>query len=295
MGKRSKTLGDFFYESWAEEQEACVSYVEGSLGENDKPPTPKELGVACVYEYFREGAFAFSEKNGNDLTKLKRLFEKDPFAYFPHFSSLTWKQFCGRPWTKVSLQDRAKLSQPYLYSYSGEDTHPIPIVRLQTNDENGTFEKFKQQAKNNRKEFSRAYKKRDIEKMTALYAALSILDHGPGVEQVLLLVDYHQKKQALLKNFKAWLDSRNEMFEKYSVELTGTRFYRERLRDLGFWRLHRRLSKDDLAQLESHKEWPILERTYAEAAQRAVKFTKYLISQRHADLRDVEQGFSTCR
>jgi hypothetical protein len=266
---------------WAIEQEACLLYARSRLNESENS-SAKEMAVACFYEYSREIALDETEST---------LFSRRPFCLIFEQSGLTWEAFRKTPWVKLEQSQKSKIIPFFGYSYGGNDPEPIWIPYLQLTYLGGVFKQFEKMAEEDLKKSLEAMQRGDLETLNAIAKKLSLLPHGESQEYVLINIDYREKKQAILKQFETWLDSREIMLKKHGAELKGSRFFYDSLRDLANWRLHRKLSMRGIDALKKRYKKPFSlnnESSYSEAKRRALKLRNFLTLLKFQNLRELE-------
>ena len=281
--------GESHYRDWELEQGACVRY--GRKTQADRGfATEKEAAVACLYEFTREVVFAMPK----DTRFLGTFFSRQPFRYLIDDHPESWDRFLSTPWLELPPQTKRQIVGAIGFSYDAEESDPIHVGSLVLDKLTGVFDRFNKAAAEKQRTLEAAIEQNDKEKCLELVQQPSVLPIGNGMEYVVMLIDYRNKRKAILRQFKDWLDSRDDLFKNHSLELRGGSFFQDRLRDLANWRLHRKLGMkglDLLGRKDARLEMLGTDTSYSEAKKRALEFTRFLRLVRFQDLKELEIAY----
>lgn len=250
----------------------------------------KSIAVACMYEYMREITHATGIDTELKQSHLDAIFLRTPFYALVGQAENGYVKFDRTPWSQLSNANRVKIESLFAYAY-GDKSTPLPVPRLQLIHLTGVFDRFKDRAEADAKELRNAMTHNDPSAWK-IVDQLSILPEGKSREFVLFLIDYRYKKDALMDQFRAFLETRETMFQEFASEIKGSRFYADRLRDLANARLFRLHGFSGILKLKKQHR-SLLDRKilYQKAEVRVKDFLNFIHHAKISDLRELEMTF----
>lgn len=242
--KRDRTRKKADPEPSTAELLSCMDYLHGDV-------VDKEYEAACFYEYakesktLREVARLTKEDPSAPVERICRRLERETdcgswFIQYPWSDIWECAGFPGKSWNQLPEAQRREI----LRTFPSLEILPLRMHEATTHAGMGTFDELKKMAaqatEERKKRLRQPSPENDVQPLPKVYP---IVDKQQWLH-ALFTLNFAKTKKRLRQEFEKWLDlpdnkKRLAAFKDNRIGKTGT--FKDRLKDLAAWRLHREL------------------------------------------------------